>query len=653
MPCTAGYAPLIVSSVGGQCKIVELPDGECLCAPICGLTGGNTGGTGGTGSTGTTPFTVTVFQKNTNGSVAPSLPSGSLTSGNEFVFTFATGGLATNGDANLNSWTLAAPSVAAGEYLWATSAYMTTTYPIFTTASFYSNKWVAATVRGSGGPTGPTGTTGPGGMDYNFDPTTTVGDPTPGYVRFSSVTFASIGTVCVDDENGAGKDLVNWLMQLENVTGSVKGVIAFVDTFQQQNYALFNVTGTTDKTSYVEYAVTPLVGSNADVTGIFSLDTPISMFINGVGSGRDDEIESSVPLGWANAGGISNPPGIFKFTGPAPTGSQYLAYFQSNDGGSGGYHHQTPFSMTDQGGDAGLIFGKSGPGSWEEQREDGSTGAAPTTVYVGVTMGCTGTATMQADSLYQGSGYKKVADLDITAIGTGVVPIEGATWSPGGGDFAVDAYSYGIKNVATLYISNGATVIDIGAGGEFIVSGTDAANKALFYIADSDGQVGIGTTGPGQALDVVKHDTGAIGIRVESKGASTASDSRFIAKAAASGGDPHIRFLRQSGQSYCMGISNAASDNLRITDAANLDSNIAVEIDGSQDIWMPQTLAVGQSSAADNAAVLELESTTQVFLPPRMTTSQRDLISPPAGGVIYNTTTNVLNFYNGSAWGAV
>jgi hypothetical protein len=92
---------------------------------------------------------------------------------------------------------------------------------------------------------------------------------------------------------------------------------------------------------------------------------------------------------------------------------------------------------------------------------------------------------------------------------------------------------------------------------------------------------------------------------------------------------------------------------LRITDAANLDSNIAVEIDGSQDIWMPQTLAVGQSSAADNAAVLELESTTQVFLPPRMTTSQRDLISPPAGGVIYNTTTNVLNFYNGSAWGAV
>jgi hypothetical protein len=37
-----------------------------------------------------------------------------------------------------------------------------------------------------------------------------------------------------------------------------------------------------------------------------------------------------------------------------------------------------------------------------------------------------------------------------------------------------------------------------------------------------------------------------------------------------------------------------------------------------------------------------------------MTTAQRDAIStPPAGLVIYNTSTNVLNFYNGSAWGAV
>lgn len=37
-----------------------------------------------------------------------------------------------------------------------------------------------------------------------------------------------------------------------------------------------------------------------------------------------------------------------------------------------------------------------------------------------------------------------------------------------------------------------------------------------------------------------------------------------------------------------------------------------------------------------------------------MTTAQRDaLLNPAAGMVIMNTTTNVLNFYNGSAWGAI
>lgn len=63
---------------------------------------------------------------------------------------------------------------------------------------------------------------------------------------------------------------------------------------------------------------------------------------------------------------------------------------------------------------------------------------------------------------------------------------------------------------------------------------------------------------------------------------------------------------------------------------------------------------VGIGGTANAAAILDTASTTKGFLPPRMTTAQRDAIStPPAGLVIYNTSTNVLNFYNGSAWGAV
>ena len=56
---------------------------------------------------------------------------------------------------------------------------------------------------------------------------------------------------------------------------------------------------------------------------------------------------------------------------------------------------------------------------------------------------------------------------------------------------------------------------------------------------------------------------------------------------------------------------------------------------------------VGIGTASPNAA-LDVTSTTQGFLPPRMTTTQRNAISSPAVGlVIFNTTTNCLNFYGG------
>jgi hypothetical protein len=53
----------------------------------------------------------------------------------------------------------------------------------------------------------------------------------------------------------------------------------------------------------------------------------------------------------------------------------------------------------------------------------------------------------------------------------------------------------------------------------------------------------------------------------------------------------------------------------------------------------------------NTSAKLDVESTTQGFLPPRMTTTQRNAIASPAAGLtIYNTTVNCLQWWNGTIW---
>jgi len=61
-------------------------------------------------------------------------------------------------------------------------------------------------------------------------------------------------------------------------------------------------------------------------------------------------------------------------------------------------------------------------------------------------------------------------------------------------------------------------------------------------------------------------------------------------------------------------------------------------------------LGVGTTSP-HASALTDMTSTTQGFLPPRMTTTQRNAIASPAVGLtIYNTTVNCLQWWNGTVW---
>lgn len=63
-----------------------------------------------------------------------------------------------------------------------------------------------------------------------------------------------------------------------------------------------------------------------------------------------------------------------------------------------------------------------------------------------------------------------------------------------------------------------------------------------------------------------------------------------------------------------------------------------------------QGVGISSSSISpDPSSILELRSTTQGVLVPRMTTTERDAIGNPANGLlIYNSTTGLFNYYDGN-----
>lgn len=71
----------------------------------------------------------------------------------------------------------------------------------------------------------------------------------------------------------------------------------------------------------------------------------------------------------------------------------------------------------------------------------------------------------------------------------------------------------------------------------------------------------------------------------------------------------------------------------------------------SNELFIKEGLYVGGIGGINSSAILGLESVNQGFLPPRMTSQQRESISSPAKGLmVFDTTINTLYIYNGIRW---
>jgi uncharacterized protein (TIGR02145 family) len=71
----------------------------------------------------------------------------------------------------------------------------------------------------------------------------------------------------------------------------------------------------------------------------------------------------------------------------------------------------------------------------------------------------------------------------------------------------------------------------------------------------------------------------------------------------------------------------------------------------NSNISFAQVSINSDNSDPDPSAMLDVKSTTKGLLIPRMTNSQRDLVSSPVAGlIIYNTDSKRVEFYNGTIW---
>ena len=91
---------------------------------------------------------------------------------------------------------------------------------------------------------------------------------------------------------------------------------------------------------------------------------------------------------------------------------------------------------------------------------------------------------------------------------------------------------------------------------------------------------------------------------------------------------------------------------LKIEDVEDATNNYAIHT-GLGEVQFGDAVGIGTVAGPTASAILDLESTTQGALFPRMTEAQRDAITAVQGLIVYNTDTDSLNIYDGSNWNEV
>lgn len=168
----------------------------------------------------------------------------------------------------------------------------------------------------------------------------------------------------------------------------------------------------------------------------------------------------------------------------------------------------------------------------------------------------------------------------------------------------------------------------------------NSASADLIYVGDN-GFIGINTSSPTAALSVNNNQDNSAG--------------GFY--------NLDVRNLNANGQARINFKENSVGQNRAYIAYVNYENILRIATTGSANpiyfgiadapklvIQSAGNVGIGTLTPSSKAA-LDVDSTTQGFLPPRMTTAQINaIVSPDEGLVAYNTTISHLCCYQGGAW---